>query len=346
MEDNYFKKSLAIIILVLLMVLSFFLLKPLLLSIVTGFILAFIFSPVYNWLYKIIKSKNISSFIICIFLIAIIIIPLWLFTPMLINESIKLYRASQQLDIVTPLKAIFPSLFSSQEFSQQVGSITYSFITKAANSLMNYLSGIVLNFPTIMMEILVIFFTLFYALRDKDKIVNYISTLLPFSKEVEKKMFDSAKDITFSVLYGYVVIGIVQGLIQGAGFFIFGVPNAFILFIIAILFGIFPIVGPAFLGIPVAIFLILSGNPLAAWGVLLCTLIASMSDHFIRPFIVSRRTNLHPAIVLIAMIGGFLLLGILGFILGPLIIAYLIIIIEVYKTKSAPTFFVKENPNR
>ncbi|VVB82411.1 Uncharacterised protein [uncultured archaeon] len=40
--------------------------------------------------------------------------------------------------------------------------------------------------------------------------------------------------------------------------------------------------------------------------------------------------------------GGFFHFGILGFILGPLIIAYLIIIIEVYKTKNAPTFFVKE----
>lgn len=343
MDDAFFRKVVTTTILAILLVLSFFLLKPLLMAIIIAFILAFIFSPLYNLLYKITKSKNIPAFFICVLLIAVIILPIWFFMPSIIDESVKLYRASQQMDIVTPLKAIFPSLFGSQDFSQEVGSAIQSFITTSTNSLMNYLSSILLKIPTIILEVFVVFFTLFYTLKDKDKITGYIKSLLPFPKEIEKKLFDSTRDITFSVLYGYVVIGFIQGIILGTGLFIFGVPNAFILMILAIVAGILPLIGPSIVGVPVAIFLLIGGNPFSAWGVLLFTLIASFSDYLIRPALVARRVQLHHALVLIGMVGGFLLFGILGFILGPLIFAYLIIIIELYRNKTSPSVLLQKN---
>ncbi len=345
MDDTFFRKITTIIILLILLILSFFLLKPLLMAIILGFILAFIFSPVYNWIFRLTKSKNLPSIIICLFVLVIIILPIWFFSPIAIDESIKIYNASQNLDIVTPLKSIFPSLFASEEFSQNVGSIIHSFITKTADSLMNYLANILLDFPTLLLQMVVIFFTLYYTLRDKEKITVYIKSLLPFPKEIEKKLFDSTRDITFSVLYGYIIIGFVQGIIQGIGFFIFGVPNALLLSIIAVILGIIPILGPFFIGIPVIIFLIGTGNHLAAWGVFIFTLIASLSDHFIRPLVVSRRTKLHNALVFIGMIGGFFMFGILGFILGPLIIAYLITIVEIYRKKQTPSILI-DNPSK
>jgi predicted PurR-regulated permease PerM len=334
MDETFFRRMTAVVILAILLVLSFFMLNPILLSIIVGLLLAFLFSPVYDRLHRVIKPRSIPALIICIVLLLMIILPLWFFTPTIIDESIKLYHTSQQLDLVTPLKAIFPSLFASKEFSQEVGSITQSFITKLTNSLMNYVSSILLNFPMVIMQIFIIFFVFFYALRDKDEILNYIRSLLPFSKEVEKKLFDSTRDITWSVLYGNVLVGTIQGIILGIGFFIFGAPNPFLLLIFGILVGILPVLGPSIVGIPVALILLVNGNPFSAFGILAFTLLASISDQIIRPLFVSRRTKLHNALVLTGMVGGFLLFGILGFILGPLILAYLIIIIEVYRNKS------------
>jgi predicted PurR-regulated permease PerM len=165
--------------------------------------------------------------------------------------------------------------------------------------------------------------------------------LLPFSKDVEKKLFDSTRDITSSVLYGQVVIGFIQGIILGIGLFIFKIPNPFILTIVAILAGILPIVGPALVGIPVAIVLLINGNGVATFGILAFTLLSSLSDNFLRPFFVAKRTKLHSALVLTGMIGGFFFLGILGLILGPLIIAYLIIAIEVYRNKPISSVLIQ-----
>ena len=193
MDNAYFKRITTLVILAILIILSFFLLKPLLLSIIFGFILAFIFSPIYNKLHQLTKLKNLPAFFICTFLLLVIILPLWFFSPMLIDESIKLYRASQQLDITTTLKAIFPSLFASEEFSQEIGSITRSFITNITNSLMNYLSGILLNFPTLIMQAFVVFFTLFYALRDKEKITGYIRSYFLSQAKCKKDYLNQQK---------------------------------------------------------------------------------------------------------------------------------------------------------
>ena len=173
MDEDNIKKIISILILLLLIVLTFLLLKPILLSIIMGVILAFIFSPVYNWLYKRLKWKNIVAFVLCILLLGLIILPIWFLTPILVDQSLKIYLTAQQTDFVTPLKSIFPDLFASEEFSAQVGSIIYSFVTQVANSLVNSLSNIILNFPIIFLQLLVVFFTFFFVLRDKEALVDY-----------------------------------------------------------------------------------------------------------------------------------------------------------------------------
>jgi len=341
MEEVYLRKIMTSIILVALAVLSFFLVKPILLPIIFGILLAFIFLPVYNWFHKITKSKNISAFLICFLLILLIVLPLWFLTPIIIDQSIKIYITSQQMDFVKPLKSIFPAIFSSEEFSTEIGSIIHSFVTKTTNKLMNSLSTLILNFPTIFLQLIVVFFTLFFALRDKEEMLSYIKSLLPFSKEVENKLFNLSKSLTSSVIYGQIVIGIIQGFLLGLGLFIFNVPNALILTLLACLAGVFPIIGVAIIWIPVAIYLLIAGNTFPALGVIIFGLISSSLDNFIRPIIVSKRTQMPSSLILIGMIGGLFLFGILGLILGPLILAYLLIILEIYRNKRTPSILIK-----
>jgi len=201
---------------------------------------------------------------------------------------------------------------------------------------------LVLNLPNILIQLAVVFFTFYFVLRDKEQFFSYIQSLIPFSKEIEKKIVHYTKGITVSVIYGQVIIGIIQGIIAGAGFFIFGVPNALLLTLLTCLAGIFPIVGTAIIWIPVALYLLISGNPLAAVGVTIFGIISSVIDNFLRPIIVSRRSKIHPAILLIGMIGGLFMFGILGFILGPLILSYLLILLEIYRDKKIKGILIQQ----
>ena len=202
------------------------------------------------------------------------------------------------------------------------------------SSIMGEISDLILNFPTIALQLVVVFFVFFFVMRDSEKIIEYLQSILPFPKETEQKLFKSSKDITFSVLYGVIIIGIIQGLVASAGYFVFGVKNALFLSILTIIAGILPIVGTAFVWIPVVIYLLISNaNLLSILGVCFFGLFSGLIDDILRPVFISKRAKVHSVIVLVGMIGGTFLLGIIGVIIGPLILSYLIIILEIYKNK-------------
>jgi len=278
MNDVNLKRIMVLVFLGVLFLLSFFLLKSILLSIVLGIILAFISTPIYNFLLKKIKNENVVALLICFIFLLVMLLPLIFLTPILINQSIKLYLASQQLDFITPLKKIFPSLFLSPEFSLSIANTIQSFVTKATNSLMNSFAQIILDIPTIILQLVIVFFTLFYTVRDKEKIVRYIKNILPFSNEVEDKLFKASKDVTSSVLYGMIIVGALQGIITGIGFFIFGIPNALLLSLFAILVGVLPIIGPAVIWVPVVIYLLIQGNTFAAVGIIMFGILSHIPE--------------------------------------------------------------------
>lgn len=342
MEEEYIKKIMSALVLFILIVLSFFLLRPILLSIILGIILAFIFNPLYKIIHKKTKSKNLSAFIVCSILVVLIILPIWFLTPIVIDQSIRVYQVSQQVNFVEPLKSIFPSIFASEEFSSEIGSAIRAFVANTANKLVNALGDMILNFPTLFLQFIVVCFTLFFILRDKEELGFYITSLSPFSKDVEKKFLESSRAITASVIYGQVVIGILQGAIAGLGFFIFLVPNALLLTLLACLAGIFPIIGTTIVWAPVVIYLFIGGNTFAAIGVIFFGTIAATIDNFLRPIIVSKRTHIHSSVLLVGMIGGLFLFGVLGFILGPLILAYLLILLDIYRNKNVPGIFTSK----
>lgn len=338
MEEINFKKIITIAIVFLLALLSFLVLKPLLLSIVFGIFLAYILSPVYNLMYKITKSKNFSATLICIFFVLVIVLILWLLTPILINQAIKLYLSSQQIDFLTPIKTIFPSLSSSEIFLSEAATIFSSFIVKTTDSIVTYITNVLFDLPTISLQLVVVLFVLFFALRDKDDIINLIKSLLPFSEATNKKVFDYAKGITSSVIYGEIVVGLLQGVIIGFAFFIFKIPNALLYTVLAIIAGVLPIIGTTIVWLPILIYLVIQGNTPAAIGILIFGLISSHIDNILKPLIISKRVKIPSSIVLIGMIGGVFLFGILGVILGPLILAYFLIAIESYLGKPAIQF--------
>ena len=340
-DDIYFKRVMTSILLLVLIVLSFFLVKPILMSIISGILLAFVFSPVYDWLYPRTQSRNLSASIISAFLVIIIILPFWFFTPVFIDQSFKIYQAAQGFDFVTPIKTIFPGLFASEGLSNEIGSTLHSFTTKIANFILNAFGELILNLPTLVLQFLVMAFTFFYVLRDKDELLIYIKSLLPFSKEIENKIFEYSKGITYSVIYGHIIIGILQGIIVGFGFYLFRVPNALFLTLVAVVLGILPIIGTTIVWFPVAVYVLITQGTLPAVGVSIFGLISNFVEEFLRPIIIARRTQINSALILIGMIGGILLFGILGVILGPLIIGYLLILLEVYRNKRMPGLLIQ-----
>ena len=328
MENRYVEKIVSPILLLTLLVLSFFIIQPILLSLIMGFILAFILNPVYEYASRKTGSKNFATFISCLIIILFMIVPTLIIVPEIINQSTAIYAEIQKIDFENVIETNLPTL---QGYSD-VGSSTQSLITKTVDTIISSLTETIFQLPTILLHTIIIFFTFIYVIREKETLLFYLRNLLPFSKEVQERFLKTTKDVTGSVIYGQFIIGIVQGLIVGVGLFIFGVPNALILTIVSVLSGIIPIVGPVLVWIPVMIYMIISPEyalfPVIGFAII--GVISSTVDNFLKPVLVSRKTQLNTLLTLIGMIGGFFFFGMMGLVLGPLIIAYLLIVLDIY----------------
>jgi len=96
------------------------------------------------------------------------------------------------------------------------------------------------------------------------------------------------------------------------------------------------VMGAAKRGGVAAIIELINGNMYVAIALLIWALFVGTIDNFIKPIIVSKRAKVHTAVILIGMIGGIFFFGIIGLILGPLILAYLLIVLELYRNKKSP----------
>lgn len=340
--DKELRKLTLLSLILVLAILVFILVKPIILSIIGGLILAYAFFPIYNLIQSKIKDKNAAASVVSLFVILLIIIPLYFLTPMIINQIFELFQYIKTLNGPIFIKEVFPT--APDSFIVQMTVTFDNLISTASSAVLSFFVGLLLDLPIIIFNFVIVAFVFFFALRDSDRLTKFVSELSPIEKTHEKKLIQQFKDITNSIVYGQILIGFVQGIIAGIGFFVFGIPNALILTILAVIFSIIPVLGPFLIWIPASIYLFSQGNILPAVIFLFYNLfIVSTIDNVLRIYLLSRKTKLSQAIVLIGMIGGLFIFGILGLIIGPLLLAYFITFLHIYKDRNISSLFRKDH---
>lgn len=330
MDGKKLSSYISFALIAIIFILAFIILRPILLSIVSGLLLTYVLYPVYTRLLSVVKERNTASLIICFLLVFLILIPSWFLIPVVARQIFSVYNAVQKANFAETISDLIPGSTVSTDFY----TVINSFISKLVSSVLSESTSILLNFQTILLHAAVIFFVLFFALRDAEALKSYVRSLSPLSSETEDIFFNKFKDVTNSVLYGQIIVGIIQGLVAGIGYIIFGVSNMITLTLFTIFFGLIPMVGPAIVWLPVVIFLFATGQTTSAIGLLIYgLLVVSTVDNLIRPYIVSKKTKLNSGIIVVGLIGGLFVFGILGLILGPLILAYSLVILEFYRNR-------------
>jgi predicted PurR-regulated permease PerM len=339
-DEKVLRKVLVVVLIVTLLFLTGFLLRPIAASLMLGLLGAFVCYPAYKKVLSLVNSKNISAFLICLIALLIVFIPAWFFTPMVARQTIDIYNFIQKTNVAGPIVKLFPAIFSSDQLSASFSTAINNFIAKTFSSIYSKLTEILLSLPEIILQLAIIFIAFFFALRDGDKLMGYLSQISPFPEDSNNKFYERFKSITNSFLFGHIVIGIVQGIVTGIGLLIFGVNNTLILTLFAVFVGILPLIGPYIIWAPVSLYLLITGNTFAGIGMALYgLLVISMVDIVMRPFFVAYKTQMHTGMILIGMIAGLIVFGFLGLIIGPLILGYLLLILDFYKNKQFSKIF-------
>ena len=338
-NEQIFKRNLVLIFLILLIMLSILIAKPFFSAIIFALILAYIFTPVYKRLSKYTKHPNLTAIILCLVILIIIIIPFWFLVPQIIKQTFEAYRLVQQTDIIAPLKKIAPRFFVSPEFTRDITININQGISQLANSFMNALGNLIANLPIIFLQLLIMFFIFFFTLRDGTKVVEYMKGFSPFKEEAEKKFFVKFRNITRGVIYNIFVVGVLQGILMGIGFFIFKVPEPLFLTTVAMFFGILPIIGPWIIWVPISIGMIMNGNINGIYLIIYSLIIVELLYQILIIYVFKKVSDVSPVVSLIGILGGWYLFGIVGFVIGPLILSYLILFLDFYRTKRLHELF-------
>jgi len=337
-NEKNLKKITVILLVAMLGVLVFLILRPVILSVFAGLILAYIFSPVHNWTLRHVKSKTLAASLVSIFVLALIIIPLWFAVPAMINQVFQVFQATQNLNIQGFLTQLIPG--NSETVTTQIAISISSALNQLTSSVLSRLGNLILELPKIILQIVIVAFVFFFALRDKEELKEFAAGLSPLNKIQEKALVKQFKDITESIIYGYVIVGLLQGIFAGVGYLIFGVNHVILLTSLTALLSIIPVLGPSIVYLPVFFFLLATTSPITAIVFLIYNLIVVSSlDNVLKAHIVSRRTAISQAIVLIGMIGGLFVFGFIGLLLGPLILAYFLTILRAHKEKNLSSLF-------
>jgi predicted PurR-regulated permease PerM len=173
---------------------------------------------------------------------------------------------------------------------------------------------------------------IFFFLREGHKIHDALVDFMPLSKADAEGLLGVVRDTIKANFYGVVGVAVVQGALTLIGLLIAGVPSALTWAAFATAFACIPMVGPPLVWVPATIWLASTGHPgaavfLAAWGVI----VVGLADNFLRPALVSGKTNQNSMLVFFSLIGGTAAFGILGLFVGPLLVSITIAVFKVLR---------------
>ncbi len=135
---------------------------------------------------------------------------------------------------------------------------------------------------------------LFFLLRDGGRLKAELRPVSPFSEEQEHQIFDHLERTIKGALQAVIVVPVLQGILAGIGFMMFGVPSPFVWGTAVILAATVPLVGSPLGWIPACVYLALQGRTGPAIGLLVYSaVIVSGSDNVVKPMLL-RGSAAHP----------------------------------------------------
>jgi len=336
--DNY-RRAVAAAIMLVVVLISFLIIRPFLVSILTAAALAYIFNPIYKYFLKspfplLGGKKTSSAMLTCALIILIVMIPAALTTSILTYEIRNGYTFLQDF-LSNPNWSLpnLPSLLPGNIISPEQVRVT---IGELISQVLGWLQNVLKGIPNVMLNIFVTIFSTYYFLKHGRDIYSFFQDLFPLPKGRYAQILSRFDDLSRGMILGQIVVGLIQGVLAWMGFLVVGVPNPVLWGFLTALISIIPLLGAAIVWVPIFIYLAITSyytgiywQPIAMllWG----TFVVSTIDNILKPKIVGESAKIHPLVILFGILGGIQLFGIPGILLGPLVLTIFDVVIVTYR---------------
>ncbi len=184
-----------------------------------------------------------------------------------------------------------------------------------------------------LLTIVIAMWTMYYVLLDWPRIGRHLERLLPLDPSHTRALVAEFRDVGRRAFVGTVATALIQGILAGLGFAIFGVPHPVTGGAILAVTSFIPVIGTLLVWVPAAVWLLTAGHlarALLLTGYCLIVVMAA-NDYVIRPRLVGSSDGAHPLLTLVALIGGISVFGVAGVIVGPVILSLFVASARIYE---------------
>jgi predicted PurR-regulated permease PerM len=318
-------------ILLIFIILAGLILKPFLTYIFLGIILAYSFYPIYKRILNKLNKPILSSSLLILLIILLIIIPLIFIMMHLVIQASSVTNIIKDDSFSRISGYINQHLDTNFNLASFLESLIKEFQVYLAKSAFNFLSSL----TNLVIGLFIMFFLMFYLFMDGEKFMNYLKKIIPLSHNQMNALIVETKKVTSAVIYGQIFAAIIQGVLAGIGYLLFGISNPIFWGFLTAILALLPFVGSAFIWLPMSLYLLYQGHYISAIGLLIYSaLLVSNIDNVLKPKLIGSKAKIHPTIVLIGVFGGISVFGFIGIIAGPLILAILLVLIKLFHEKN------------
>ena len=317
---------------------------------VIAVIMAVIFSallhPVYRrtrgWLRT---GPALTSAIVLFFLLIAIGVPIFAFAGLVAAEALAVSEAVQpwlrdQLSDDGALAVRVPDwLPFSQDIEpyrsqilEKLGALAGDFGQFLFNSIRAATSGTVV----VLLNLFVFIYAMFFFLTRGAALIDAALRFLPLSDADRERLIERGLTVSRAILKSILIIGVLQGALVGGAFWVLGIDGALFWGTIVLIVSAIPGLGSALVWAPGAAYLLAIDRPIDAvmlvvWG----ALVVGLVDNILRPRIVGGEAKIPDLYVLLAILGGIGAFGVVGIIVGPIIAAVFLTVLDIYRNAFA-----------
>jgi predicted PurR-regulated permease PerM len=346
-RDNWLVTGFFFVLLIAILYGVWLILSPFLKAITWAAILAILVYPVYAWLLKVLRGRASGAALILIVLITLLVVlPGFRIAGFLSNETVDLVKSLGSLlngegtevwkqkpwvqeltrwwDRLGVELAVFDLQVNWKELLLQGAKLS-------SGALVAQVTGVAQNLFLFVANFIIMLLTLFFFLRDGAAFCYRLRRLLPMDQEYQERLFQNIVNSLSAVVHGCLVVAMIQGLLAGLAYWFLGVPFSVLWGVVTAFAALLPVGGSTLVTVPATIYLFLKGETINSVLLLIWSIgVVGVVDNILKPIFIGTRLKLPIVFLFFGILGGLAVFGALGFILGPMLLALLAALLDLY----------------
>lgn len=342
-EQEAFRRRFLLLLALVVSGIFLYMIRAFLIPLLLGAVFSGLASPVYDWFLRRLRGRRtLASISTLLVLLLAVGLPLAAFLGLVAANAFDIAQVAVpwvQKNIAQPslveqqLMDRLPFLVHLEPYRETILSSLGNLAQRAGSIFFDNLSALTGGTAHFLLSAFILLYAMFFFFIGGGETLARILSYLPLPQEDKERLAGRFLSVSRATIKGTLVIGLVQGALGGAAFWLAGIEGAAFWAVLMFILSVLPGIGAALVWVPATIYLLAVDRSGAALGLALwCGGVVGTIDNLLRPRLVGGDTQMPDLLILVGTLGGLTLFGAAGLILGPVVAALFITVWEIYAT--------------